>query len=81
MILMKQGCRATMGNMLLSFPTMILVVRVSIEGFMLLQHREAYDFGSDIFWHFVDTVLMALMMLVLGIVFISCFYIDMKSPY
>lgn len=29
MILMKQGCRATMGNMLLSFPTMILVVRVS----------------------------------------------------
>lgn len=48
---------------------------------MLLQHREAYDFGSDIFWHFVDTVLMALMMLVLGIVFISCFYIDMKSPY
>lgn len=28
-ILMKQGCRATLGNMLLSFPTMVLVVSVS----------------------------------------------------
>jgi len=28
-ILMKQGCRATLGNMLLSIPTMVLVVSVS----------------------------------------------------
>ena len=28
-ILMKQGCRATMGNMMLSFPTMVLVASVS----------------------------------------------------
>ena len=28
-ILLKQGCRATMGNMLLSFPTMVLVASVS----------------------------------------------------
>ena len=26
---MKQGCRATLGNMLLSFPTMVLVASVS----------------------------------------------------
>jgi len=80
-ILMKQGCRATLGNMLLSFPTMVLVASVSIQGVCLLQHPEAYAFGTETFWHIADTVLMSTMMLILGILYISCFYIDMKSPY
>ena len=57
------------------------MLQVSIQGFCLLLHPEAYNFGTETFWHIADTVLLSMMTLILGILFISCFYIDMKSPY
>lgn len=67
--------RATICNFLYLFPSVLLVIRVAARGIRLLFHLDYHSNGEDLV-EWIDTILLAFALGIIGILFVACFFLD-----
>jgi len=76
----KEESRCIVCNILLLVPSLALIFNVSFQGFKLLSRLQIETLSGDDVWFLVDTLLLSLIVSMLGILCMACFFIDTKSP-
>jgi len=76
----QQDARCVVCNVMLLVPSMALVLHVSFRGFKLLSSIQIETLSGDDVWFLADALLLSLIISMLGILCIACFFIDTKSP-
>jgi len=68
--------RCVVNSVLLLLPSLLLVLRISLQGFRILCEASADAISGKDDWVLVDTLLLAFIVLLLGILLGICFFLD-----
>lgn len=66
-------------NAMLLVPSLLLVLRVFLRGFQLISNVQLHTLSEVDAWHLTDRVLLSLIVAMLGVLCVVCFFIDTKG--
>jgi len=66
-------------NSLLLLPSTVLTLRISLQGFQTLSRLRLDSFTGDDVYFYLDSMLLSVITGILGVICLSCFFIDSKN--